>query len=120
MAGYQRLRDEIAAGKVVYARLDAAQLIKHALGLLTEAGRRGKRSALVYLHANPSTWPDGRVVNADDKEAHRAEIEAFAQLVQNDDVAFRSCTYTELVSAWKLSSVDEVRGHASAVETIFL
>lgn len=120
MVGYERLRDQIAAGEVSYARLDAAQLIKHALGLRTEAGRRAKRSALFYLHADPSTWPDGRVVNADDKEAHRAEIEAFAEHVQDDDVAFRTCTYTELLSTWARSGVDEVRGHASAVEDTFL
>ena len=101
MPGYQRLRDEIAAETRPFTRLDAAQLVKHALGLRTEAARRAKRPALVYLHAEPAQWPDGRAVDADDKQAHRAEIGAFAEYVRDDEVAFRACTYAVWIGTQK-------------------
>lgn len=120
MEGYQRLRDEIAADTARYIRLDAVQLIKHALGLRTEAGRRAKRPVLVYLYAEPVTWPDGRAVDADVKKAHRAEIETFAERVNDDEVVFRSCTYTELLDTWALSDWADLRRHAFAVKDAFL
>jgi hypothetical protein len=33
MTGYQRVRDALRDGTAQFARLDAAQLVKHALGL---------------------------------------------------------------------------------------
>jgi hypothetical protein len=120
MAGYEGMRDDVAAGALSNVHLDAAQLVKHALGLRTEARRRARRPALVYLHAEPATWPDGRLVSADAKQAHRAEIAAFCERVQDDDVAFHACTYTQLINEWARAGSNNLRRHAAAIETAFL
>ena len=119
MSGYQRVRDAVASDAAPFSRLDAAQLVKHALGLRTEARRRGKCPALVYLHADPATWPDGTAIHPDHKQAHRGEISVFAEHVQSDEVAFRACRYAEVLDTWSRSNSPNVRHHAAAVKDAF-
>jgi hypothetical protein len=123
MAGYERVRDELRAGTLPFRHLDAGQLVKHAFGLRTAAHRPGstfgKRPALLYLHAEPVAWPDGRPVPGADVERHRAEIARFAALVDGDEVAFRSCTYGQLLATWRESGAANVQAHAAAVEGRF-
>jgi hypothetical protein len=59
---WQVVRDRLACGSLAYRHLDAAQLVKHAFGLSTEAARRGKAAALVYLFHEPTRFPDGRPI----------------------------------------------------------
>ena len=119
MTGYQRVRDLLRADPSRYAFLDAAQLVKHALALLTEARerRRGLRPVLVYVYAEPSAWPrSGRPIEARDKTTlHEDEIAQFADLVAGDAVEFAACSYRRLLSAWQHQSVDALRKHANAV-----
>jgi hypothetical protein len=53
MAPFTAMRDALRAGTVNFAHLDAAQLVKHAFGLVTEGRRLGKAPVLLYLHAEP-------------------------------------------------------------------
>ncbi len=57
MIGYERCRNGLRDGSLRFARLDAAQLIKHAFGLRTAVHRKkeliGKRPVLLYLYAEP-------------------------------------------------------------------
>lgn len=69
MAGYQAVRDAItsagtamtggtatkSSAATAFDGIDAAQLVKHALGLYTQAGRRTppKKAVLCYLYADP-------------------------------------------------------------------
>lgn len=119
MRGFEAVRDGIAQGKCVYDRLDAAQLIKHAFGLRTQASRDPRRYSggayLVYLYAEPAAWPDGRAVSISDVQQHRLEIARFSNAVANDEVQFAACAYRTLLAEWLASADEPVRGHAAAV-----
>lgn len=119
MAGYERVRNALSDGSARFTHLDAAQLMKHAFGLRTAVhkDRRmiGKRPILVYLHAEPKTWPDGRKIDRAMIEAHRAEIALFAAMVRNDEVAFASASYRDLLAEWRTDPDERIRLHAKAV-----
>lgn len=118
MGGYAAVRDGLRGGTIRFRHLDAAQLVKHAFGLRT-ASRKVSPAALVpvlvYLHAEPGQWPDGRTVPLADIEAHRREVAAFADLVAGDEVVFRATTYREMLRSWDASPLAAVREHVDAV-----
>jgi hypothetical protein len=124
MAGYERIRIGLRDKSVSYPHLDAAQLVKHALGLLTATRKgtphSGKRPILHYLFAEPETWASGRPVAAQDRLTHREEIRDFAAAVAGNEVTFLSGSYDELMVEWALSHDSVVREHAAAVEGRFL
>jgi hypothetical protein len=70
-----------------YSYLDAAQLIKHILGL--KAYIRSKRFKLLYL------WYD---VLGYDGAKHRAEVEDFNKIAKSDGINFHAMTYQELIA----------------------
>jgi hypothetical protein len=109
--GFNALRTELCAGRVSFKRLDAAQLIKHALGLSAEARRKGAKATLFYLFAEPKLWPDGALVDVRALDTHRQDIAAFAQAVAGDIVAFKAAPYRELLEAWSRGS-DRLSDHA--------
>lgn len=84
LEGAQRLAEEL---RPRWMWLDAAQLLKHLLGLAHDAGAAG--SILLYL------WYDTSTPDAD---AHRREVVRFAENLTGDRVAFRSMTYQDLFS----------------------
>ena len=108
LAMRDRLRDEPSA----YLHLDAAQLVKHALGLRTLAEGSGKRPFLLYLHAEPSAWPGGRPLPQDSIQRHAEEAASFAEAVRGAEVGFAVATYAELLAAMRDSGVPAVRRHA--------
>jgi hypothetical protein len=119
MAGYEHVRDAFHEHESAFTRLDAAQLVKHALGLRTSVHREvrlcGKRPVLLYLYAEPGRWPDGRPVSKSDIAIHRGEIHRFAHSVAGAEVTFKSLSYRDLLSAWRMSTVEAVREHAKAL-----
>ncbi len=119
MTRYCALRDGLRQDRIRFERVDAPQLMKHAFGLRTAVHREGrwdgKTALLLYLHCEPNAWPDGRPIPAADIETHRAEIERFAAMVDGDEVAFRACTYRQLLDGWRNCSLADVRAHADAV-----
>lgn len=119
MAPFERVRDGLRDGSLNFQRLDAVQLVKHAFGLRTEAERRGKSPVLVYLHAEPETWPDGRPLNAEHVIIHRDEAQRLADLVAGAEVSFCVCDYHELLSALDESDLEAVRSHAENVRKVF-
>jgi hypothetical protein len=52
-------------------------------------------------------------------ETHRAEIAQFAEIVQNNEVAFVSASYRDLLAGWCASLDSGIRAHAQAVITRF-
>ena len=90
-----------------YKYLDAAQLIKHYLGL---SHSRPKQSiTLLYLFWEPSNWQDFETFRR-----HREEIDAFTQVVGGDRVRFQAMSYNDLWADWEQRSspsllVDYVR-----------
>lgn len=97
---HDALRRAIITGAAAFTRLDAGQLIKHALALGVEALHTGKAARLVYLFAEPKAWLDGSPVNADALQTHRAETAAYLDAVSGDAVQVEAVSYRELLTAW--------------------
>lgn len=122
MRRYERLRDALRHERMDFAKLDAAQLIKHAFGLRTAvhlSRASVKKPVLFYLYAEPERWPDERPIERKDRELHAAEIKTFASIVEGDEVIFRSASYRELLTNWAASSDEMVRNHACAMSERF-
>lgn len=69
-----------------YKHLDAAQLIKHTLGLKSAFGKQGFK--LLYLRYD---------VLGKEGADHREEIDAFTEIAKADGVRFMSLSYQELI-----------------------
>lgn len=123
MQPYEQLRDGIISGDVRFERLDAVQLIKHAFGLRTSVQNgnphQGKRPILYYLYAEPKVWPDGRPISSSVHAQHLEEIEDFRRRTLDAEVAFRFCSYRQLLASW--TSLDDtiLRQHAAAVSRAY-
>lgn len=119
MTGYENVRDALRDNSALFTRLDAAQLVKHAFGLRTAVHKTerwyDKRPLLFYVFAEPTRWPDGRVVPKADIEMHRGEIRQFAELVKADEVSFRYLSYREMLALWSTSPNALVRDHAAVI-----
>ena len=84
MNRYNECRDGLRSGMLRYRHLDAAQLIKHAYGLVTE-GRRARPASgvLWYIYAEPKKR--GNVeIPVPAHILHRAEIADFKSRVAGD------------------------------------
>lgn len=99
MKRYEDLRDALRSGRTSFVHLDAAQLVKHAFGLVTEGGRRKRRPALFYLFAEPATR-NGRPMETAEFQRHREEIVQFGDAVNGDEVSFHSASYREWLGMW--------------------
>ncbi len=120
MKGYERIRDQLREDGQLYACLDTAQLVKHALALRTAVTRIPEYASLTpilfYVYAEPEFWPkNGKPVKEKDKIMHQAEIERFANEVARDEVQFIACPYTDVLRSWKESKDSRIREHAEAV-----
>jgi restriction endonuclease-like protein len=87
----QLLAHAMSEGATTYRHLDAAQLLKHALGLATQVG---SKFTLLYVYFD---WP---CVEAD---LHRSEIQQFSSLV-GSELRFRPLTYQEVYGRLKALS----------------
>ncbi|MDA9918451.1 hypothetical protein N9D37_01000 [Erythrobacter sp.] len=90
MQGWCTMRDLLRKEPKRYRHLDAAQLVKHSLGLATEQHRSGLAPVLVYLYAEPQD----ACRNADAALlTHRREIEDFHAIVAGNRVRFAACSW---------------------------
>lgn len=110
MAAFAAMRDSLRSGECAFLHLDAAQLVKHAFGLVTEGRRSSKSPILLYLYAEPLMR--GAVSISEDVLArHRAEIDAFGDAVRGAEVGFLACSYRDWLVRW----AGDARTHADAV-----
>jgi hypothetical protein len=118
MGAYEAMRDSLTGGRA-FVFLDAAQLVKHAFGLRTQAQATGRRAILCYRFAEPATYPDGRTVAPSAIEGHRAELAAFTAEVTDAlaDVTFCSLSYGALLKHW--AQTPTLADHARAVAAHF-
>lgn len=86
ISNIHNLAESICPNDIKFSHLDAAQLIKHILGLKAEFGKDGFR--LLYL------WYD---VLGEEGASHRREIEVFSEVMKVDGVKFLSMSYQELI-----------------------
>jgi hypothetical protein len=99
MCPYETMRDHLRLGKESFEFLDAAQLVKHAFGLVTDGRRKSKRPYLVYLFAEPEKY-QGRLIDEGIKRKHREEIARFSAAVNGAEVGFGGVSYREWLSTW--------------------
>jgi len=117
MARYTALRLALTEGRQSYRCLDAVQLVKHAYGLRTQSVKRGLGAVLVYLHAAPATWANGKPVSPEAIARHEAEITDFARAVKGDDVSFVALRWSDLLADW--AKVPALAAHATAISARF-
>lgn len=117
MDGFAAVRDALRSGKLRFRHLDAAQLVKHAFGLVTESRRLSRRPVLFYLYVEPHDR-GGLQISIEDHRRHRDEIATFLQLVKGDEVMFLSSSY----ACWIDGAVPttEVRDHLSHLRQRFV
>lgn len=115
MKPYERIRDTLRANPRLFKFLDAAQLVKHAFGLVTEGRRLKRRPHLHYLFAEP-THRAGRVIDPESFDAHRREIDYFQRAVRQAEVGFSACSYREWLATWRTGRVSS---HAHALVEAF-
>jgi len=115
MGPFETMRASLEAGERAFDFLDAAQLVRHAFGLRTQATKREKSAHLLYLYAEPKDYPIGALIPEDHITRHRAEVAQFAADVGGAEVGFSSLTYADLLESWRVSQHGRVRAHAAAV-----
>jgi len=113
MAPFGAMKDRLKSGDLRFAFLDATQLVKHALGLATEARKVGLRPCLFYLFAEPAEL-EGRPIDDGARKAHRDEIHVFADAVDGASVSFHFASYREWIDTWNNCGGD-VRDHGQAI-----
>jgi hypothetical protein len=99
MAPFTVMRDALRSSDIAFTYLDAAQLVKHAFGLVTEGKRIGKVPVLLYLYAEPATR-GASAITPETLARHRAEIADFAVAVTGAAVRFAACSYREWFAGW--------------------
>lgn len=96
----------------LYAGIDAAQLVRHYLGL---------RRAIVDRHVSSATllylfWEPTGDASSPDLARHREHIRALADRVNDSTVEFASMSYPELWSQWSVPGApDWLRAHVHAL-----
>lgn len=79
-----------------FAHLNAAQLVKHYLGMRHSLREYSRPQALVYVY-----WEPTNVNAVIEFVTHRAELEVFADEVAGSDVRFIWLSYVELWEEWE-------------------
>jgi len=94
---------ELRSHPTAYRYLDAAQLVKHSLGLM----RGCPQATLMYLYWEPLNWRAFREFGE-----HQDEIAEFQESVKAAAVALRAMTYAQLWDEWLLQESDGwIRAH---------
>lgn len=119
MGPFEWLRDGLAKRPSLFQHLDAVQLVKHAFAIRTQAHALGKQPLLVYLYAEPRSWPNGKAIPEQDRNRHAEEARCFARLVQGAEVHVACCSYLDLLARFSSSRNQTVRAHAKAVTERF-
>jgi len=117
MAGYDALRHDLSTGRLTYRHIDAVQLVKHAYGLKAQATKRARGAVLVYLHAAPATWSNGKPLDPEAIRRHAAEVQDFAARVKGQDVTFAPLRWADLLAQW--AGVPALADHAAAITARF-
>ena len=113
MARFGAMRQALATGRQTYRHLDAVSLVKQAYALRTQSVKRGRGAALVYLHAAPSHWANGKPVDPKAITRHQSEVTDFARAVKGDDVTFVALRWSDLLAQW--AKQPALAAHATAL-----
>jgi hypothetical protein len=106
VGGYSALMRELRSHDCSFQYLDAAQLVKHALGLASTIGDRD--TALLYLFWEPENRDDFR-----EFDQHCNELRQFAASVAGSSIRFLWMSYSRLLCEWAKKDMSWSRQHAS-------
>jgi hypothetical protein len=81
-----------------FHHLDAAQLVRHYLGMRNSLSASHRQVTLLYLY-----WEPADAEGVPEFVAHRAEVAAFAEAVSGSSVTFTALTYPSLWAEWARS-----------------
>jgi hypothetical protein len=76
--------------------LDAAQLVKHYLGMRNTLTRSNKGLVLLYVYWEPTNASDLK-----EYQIHRDEVAVFSDLVSEGEITFLSRSYPQLWDDWQ-------------------
>ena len=96
-APWRSAYDALSADANLYRHLDAAQLVKHYLGL--KHTYSGKTRVLLYVY-----WEPTNVKDFDEFKTHRTEVSDFAKRVSGCDTRFVAIPYSTLWTDWERTS----------------
>jgi hypothetical protein len=123
MDRHQALRDRSRTGDAGFKHLEEAQLLKHALGLLTATAKVSADGAcspcLVHLRAQPRRDRRGREIDLVTHDAVSAEVARFGEAVVGDHVRFVGLTYRRMIEGWRAAPLPQLRAHAAALLSFF-
>lgn len=112
--GWREVLEIIRCEPEHFGGLDAAQLVKHYLGIRHSSDEYRKK-ILLYLFWEP--------LNADSIglfDNHRQQIEAFSRKVQGSEVEFFSQSYPGLWESWSSEASPEMREHLNQLQERYL
>jgi len=90
---------ELKSDPRLFKFLDAAQLVKHYLGMRNTLGRIQAEQALLYVYWEPDNSSD-----LVEYRKHGEEVAYFTQAVANSQIRFVAKTYRQLWDEWRDSS----------------
>jgi len=97
-----------------YRFLNAAQFVKHYLGL--SHTYRGRSEKLLYLY-----WEPVNGMDLDEFRQHREEIRIFKESVEGDPFRFEAQSYPDLWKKWEGSSKPEwLSNHAEHLKKRYM
>ena len=103
---------ELKANPRLFKFLDAAQLVKHYLGMRNTLGSINAEQALLYVYWEPA--------NAEEHEEfyrHRDEVQYLSEAVSGGQIRFFARSYQQLWDEWKdTSSWAGMKAHLSNLE----
>ena len=103
-AGWHNVFQKISKQADYFGGLNAAQLVKHYLGIRHSAAEH--RKVLLYFFWEP--------LNADSFSVfaeHRRRAAEFGEMVQGSEVEFQAQSYPELWSSWSSGASSEISEH---------
>ncbi len=105
---YQELKGDPSLFKF----LDAAQLVKHYLGMRNTLGKVTAEQALFYIYWEPTNSGD-----IEEYRSHRKELEHFTEAVRNSQIKFAARSYRQLWAEWRnMSNWSGMEAHLSNLE----
>lgn len=91
---WAQLMESLQTGPKQY--LDAAQLVRHYLGLRKRPEFKGRKIYLLYLFWEPENWSE-----FPEYRQHRIELAAFQARIRDSEVTFAWRPYSELWNQWR-------------------
>jgi hypothetical protein len=104
-----RLIKELRAARRAFRFLDAAQLVKHALGLQHRCPN--SQVILLYLFWEPTNASD-----LEEFRQHRQEVEELADAVGGEHVRFAAESYPDLWASWERAGTPWLAGHVARLK----